>query len=98
MINHRPTSHRWVAPLVVLLVVFATLPATVMARPIDGPGMPHPDSAPTTPSIVRTVVEEQSVSVLPIALAGAALLVAIAGTGYALFRIAPLRQQLGVGH
>jgi hypothetical protein len=31
---------------------------------------------------------------LPIALAGAALVIAIAGTGYALVRIAPIRQHL----
>jgi hypothetical protein len=31
-------------------------------------------------------------------LAGAALIIAIAGTGYAPVRVAPLRQQLGGGH
>ena len=98
MINHRPTSPRWATALATMLVILAALPATVSARPIDGPGMPRSDTAPTTPTVVRTVVKEESVRVLPIALAGAALLVAIAGTGYALFRIAPLREQLGVGH
>ena len=47
--------------------------------------------------MVRTVVKEEAVRALPIALAGAALLIAIAGTGYALMRVAP-RQRLGGLH
>jgi hypothetical protein len=43
---------------------------------------------------VRTVIKEEAVQALPIALAGAALLIAIGGTGLALVRIAPMRQQL----
>lgn len=42
---------------------------------------------------MRTVIKD-NVPTLPIALAGAALVIAIAGTGYALVRIAPLRHQL----
>ena len=56
MINHRPTSPRWAAALATVMVILAALPATVSARPIDGPGMPHPAGAPTTPTVVRTVV------------------------------------------
>jgi hypothetical protein len=101
MFTTTTTSRRCGALLAIVLVAVAVLPATVFARPIDGPGMPHPDAATgseSVPTVVRTVVRQQSVPALPIALAGAALLVAIAGTGYALVRIAPLRQQLGVGH
>jgi hypothetical protein len=48
---------------------------------------------------VRTVVkEEESFRVLPIALAGAALIVAIAGSAYAVARIAPVLQQLRGQH
>jgi hypothetical protein len=47
---------------------------------------------------VRTVVKEEALRVLPIALASAALLVSVAGTGLALFRIAPLRQELRGQH
>jgi hypothetical protein len=93
------TSHRCAALLAVLLVAVAVLPAAVSARPLDGPGMPHPDATPQPSAVVHTVVKEQrSAQALPIALAGAALVIAIAGTGYALMRMAPLRRQLGVGH
>jgi hypothetical protein len=92
------TSRRCTALLAVLLVAVAVLPATVSARPIDGPGMPHPDLPASGPTVIHTVVKEQSVPALPIVLAGAALVIAIAGTGYALARIAPVRRQLGVGH
>ncbi len=43
---------------------------------------------------MRTIVREDTLRVLPIALAGTALIIAIAGTGYAMIRIAPLREQL----
>jgi hypothetical protein len=49
------------------------------------------------PTVVRTVVQGDSTDVLPIALAGAALLIVIGGTGYALMRVAP-RQRLGGQH
>ena len=49
------------------------------------------------PTVHRTVVQGDSTDVLPIALAGAALLIAIGGTGYALMRVAP-RQRLGGQH
>ena len=54
----------------------------------------RPPWALTCSAMIRSC----SAKTLPIALAGAALLVAIAGTGYALVRIAPLRQQVRVGH
>ena len=63
---------------------------------------PRPFVESTTepaPTVIRTtVVKEEAVRALPIALAGAALIVAIAGTGVALARIAPVRQQLHIGH
>jgi hypothetical protein len=92
------TSRRCTALLAVLLVAVAVLPATVSARPIDGPGTLHPDTTAPRPTVIHTVVKEQSVSALPIVLSGAALVIALAGTGYAVTRIAPLRRQLGVGH
>ena len=72
------------------------------ARPIyDGPGyqLPAPpESSTPAETVVRTIVKEEAFRALPIALAGAALIIAIAGTGYAIARIAPLRQQLPSQH
>lgn len=95
-------NRRAAAVLAVLLISLAALPAMASARPIDyGPGyqlpMP-PESSTPADTVVRTVVKEESARVLPIALAGAALIVAIAGTGYTMARIAPLRQQLRSQH
>ena len=88
------------AVLAALLIALAALPAMATARPMNGPG--YSDVAqPSTPvdTVVRTVVtEKESLRALPIALAGAALIIAIAGTGVAMVRIAPLRQQLRSQH
>ena len=92
------TSRRCTAFLAVVLVAVAVLPATVSARPIDTPRIPHHAAPPARPTVIHTVVKEQSLPALPIVLAGAALVIAVAGTGFALARIAPLRRQLGVGH
>jgi hypothetical protein len=85
------------AVLILLLIAVSTLPATAGARPTyDGPGYKLPTPAEhsnTAPTVVRTVVKEDAVNVLTIALAGAALVIAITGTGVALARIAPLRRQ-----
>jgi hypothetical protein len=81
------------------LIALAVLPTVASARPIDsGPG--YQPAEPSTPAdtVVRTVVKEQSFPVLPIALSGAALIIAIAGSGYAVARIAPMRQQLRSQH
>jgi hypothetical protein len=73
------------------------------AEPAVAPGQPtwpvdpQPITSEPAPTVVRTVVDEDPTDVLPIALAGAALLIAIAGTGYALMRVAP-RQRLGGLH
>lgn len=73
------------------------------AEPAVAPGQPtwpvdpQPISSEPAPTVVRTVVDGDPTDVLPIALAGAALLIAIAGTGYALMRVAP-RQRLGGLH
>ena len=53
---------------------------------------------PAAPTVVRTVVKEEAVRVLPIALAGAALLIALLGTGYVGVRIRPVRPQLRGQH
>jgi hypothetical protein len=95
-------AHRSTALLAAMLIALAALPAVASARvPADDPA-PRSDvlTEPSTPSptVLRTVVKEEAVRVLPIALAGAALIIAIAGTGYTLVRVAPLRQQLGGGH
>ena len=89
--------HRSPAFLAVLLIVLVALPSIASARPADdstGPrsGLVAEPSTPP-PTVVRTVIKD-NVPTLPIALAGAALVIAIAGTGYALVRIAPLRHQL----
>jgi hypothetical protein len=68
------------------------LPAAASAMPIDnGPGPAH-HSAPAAPPQVRTVVQSSD-DTLPIAVAGAALLVAMASAGYSVIRLAPLRSQ-----
>jgi hypothetical protein len=90
--RHRPT-----AALAVLLIALLALPGAASARPADDSTGPRSRlvAEPLTPAptVVRTLIKD-SVPVLPIALAGAALLIAIAGTGYALVRIAPMRQHL----
>ena len=77
-----------------LLIALVALPGVASARPADDSAGPRSQlvaepSAPA-PTVVRTVIKED-VPALPIALAGAALLIAVAGTGYALVRIAPMR-------
>jgi hypothetical protein len=98
MFARHTLSHRFTAVLAALLIAVAVLPGAASARPaIDAPGGTSELVAePSTPAptVVRTVVKDDAVAVLPIALAGAALLIAIAGTGYAMVRIAPMRQQL----
>ena len=89
--------HRSTALLAVLLIVLVALPGIATARPADdstGPrsGVVAEPSTPA-PTVVRTVIKDNAPT-LPIALAGAALVIAIAGTGYALVRIAPIRQHL----
>jgi len=95
-------SGRSTAVLAALLIALAALPSVASARPYyDGPGYqlaePAESSTPAE-TVVRTVIKEQSFRVLPIALAGAALIIAIAGTGYTIARVAPLRQQLRARH
>jgi hypothetical protein len=93
-------TRRTTAALAVLLIALTALPAMASARPIDaGPGYRLP-STPSTPAptVVRTIVKQEAVRALPIVLAGAALIIAIAGTGFAMIRIAPLRQQLQSQH
>jgi hypothetical protein len=64
------------------------LPAAASAMPIDngGPPVVHHTSPP--PEVVRTVVHDSD-GTLPIALAGAALLVAMASAGYSAVNRAP---------
>jgi hypothetical protein len=94
--RHRPTRRSTTA-LALLLVALIALPGVASARPADESAGPRSQLAaePSTPAptVVRTVIKDNAPT-LPIALAGAALLIAIAGTGYALVRIAPLRHQL----
>ncbi len=89
------TSTRRTAAVLATLIALAVLPAVASARPIDGgPGSQAADPSTPAETVVRTVVKEQSFTVLPTALAGAALIIAIAGSGYAIVRTAPIRQQL----
>jgi hypothetical protein len=101
--THRRTR-RPSALLAALLIALATLPAAATARPaLNGPG-PRSDVSvkaselTPAPTVVRTVVKEDALNVLPIALAGAALLIAMSATGYMLIRITPIRHQLGGEH
>jgi hypothetical protein len=93
---------RSTAFIAALLIAALVLPGTAGAMPIDWPGNPGdvPRSAASTspPTVVRTVVvREEAVRALPIALAAAALLVAVAGAGYVLVRVPPARGQLRPG-
>ena len=95
-------TRRTATVLAALLIALVALPTMASARPIyDGPGyqLPAPpESSTPAETVVRTVVKEESFRVLPIALAGAALIIAIAGSGYTIARTAPLRQQLTSEH
>ena len=90
-------TQRFTAVLAVLLIALVALPGVASARAADDSSgarrqlVAEPSSP--APTVVRTVVKDNAPT-LPIALAGAALLIAITGTGYALVRIAPLRHQL----
>jgi hypothetical protein len=95
-------ARRSTAVLAALLITLTALPAIAGARALyDGPGYqlaaPAESSTPA-PTVVRTIVKEEAIRALPIALAGAALIIAIAGTGFAIIRVAPLRQQLRGQH
>ena len=85
-------TRRTATVLAALLIALVALPSVAGARPTyEGPGyqLPAPpDSSTPVETVVRTVVKEESFRVLPIALAGAALIIAIAGSG---FTIAPHR-------
>jgi hypothetical protein len=90
---HRRLTRRSAAVLAALLIALVVLPGLASARTIyDREGFS--ERSTPAPTVVRTVVREEVVRVLPIALAGAALIIAIAGTGFALARVAPRRQQL----
>jgi hypothetical protein len=69
------------------------LPAAATAMPIDyGRPVPPKTGSPPPPAAAptRTVVETSD-DTLPIALAGAALLIAVSSAGYSAMRLAPLR-------
>jgi hypothetical protein len=98
------STRPYIALLTTLLIALA-LPVAAIARPpYDGPGyrLPAPPASaePSTPvgSGVPAVVKEDARDALPIALAGAALLVAIAGTGYTMMRNPPVRDGLRGQH
>ena len=90
-------THRSTAALAALLIALVALPGVASARPADDSTGPRSQlvAEPSTPAptVVRTVIKDDAPA-LPIALAGAALLIAIAGTGYAMVRLAPVRQHL----
>lgn len=85
------------AALAALLIALA-LPGVAAARPAEenvGPRSLVVAPVEPAPTVVRTtVIREEAVRALPIALSGAALLIAIGGTGLALVRIAPMRREL----
>jgi hypothetical protein len=77
--------------LVAACVVAGALavPAAAPAMPIDNGPAPNRTSEPPPPA-VRTIVQSSD-DTLPTALAGVALLVALASAGYSSVRLAPLR-------
>ena len=62
------------------------LPATAAARPLEDPPLHQPASPPRTVTIVRHTDDT-----LPIAVASAAMLVALASAGLTIVRRPPLR-------
>jgi hypothetical protein len=76
----------------------APRPAPYVLRPTVNEKFADAPAAgqPAAPTVVRTVVKEEAVRALPIALASAALLIALLGTGYVLVRIRSVRPQLRV--
>ncbi len=93
-------TRRSTAMLATVLIALATLPAMASARPAaNGPGPRSAVSAAPSEIIpAPTVVNNDSRDLLPIALAGAALAIAIGATGYMLVSVAPIRHELGGGH
>jgi hypothetical protein len=65
-------------------------PAAASAMPIDYGRPVPPKTASPAPAAPRTIVQSRD-ETLPIALAGAALLVAMSTAGYSALRLAPLR-------
>jgi hypothetical protein len=93
--------HRIAAVATAVLIAASVAPGAATAMPIDPVGpAPRAVDAPAVPAetVVRTVVREEAVRVLPIVLSGAALLVALAGTGYMLVRVSPARRPLRAQH
>jgi hypothetical protein len=102
MSARRRLANRSAALLAALLFAVAALPGIASAAPAgNGPGPRGAVSAQVSDSAsaptVRTVTKDDG-GALPIALAGAALLIAIAGTGYAVARTMPQRHQLRGQH
>jgi hypothetical protein len=73
-----------------IVAVSLLLPAAASAMPIDN--RPPPSVRHAAPPPTRTVIETTD-DTLPIAVAGAALLVAMASAGYSAVRLAPLRSR-----
>jgi hypothetical protein len=90
--------HRITAVLTALVLAAFALPGAATAMPMDPVGpAPSSDGAPAQ-TVVRTVVREEAVRVLPIALSGAALVIALVGTGIVLVRVSPARRPLRAQH
>jgi hypothetical protein len=70
------------------VVAALALPATAAARVLEDPPLHQPASSPRSVTIVR-----QADNTLPIAVASAALLVAMASAGLTVIRLAPRRVQ-----
>jgi hypothetical protein len=75
---------------VVTVAVALAVPAAASAMPIDNGPPPSHTTTEAPPPVVHTIVHSTD-DTLPIALAGVALLVAMASAGYSTLRLAPLR-------
>ena len=104
MLTTQLTSRRSTALVTVLLIAVLALPAAAVARPATDPAGAATSSAAATqpapaPSDAAAPVAaaDDSTDVLPIVLAGAALIIVLCGTGYVLVQ-ASHRRHLRIQH
>ena len=100
MLTTQFTSRRSTALVTALLIAVLALPAAAVARPMPDPAGATGYTAATQPApkpAEPAPVADDGTDVLPIVLAGAALIIVLCGTGYVLVH-ASHRRQLHIQH